>query len=51
MNQKVQSPFRILMNKSVYAILDGDTKFEDYEFIDDCSTAKIAMAVVDQKNY
>ena len=43
MNQKVQSPFRLLMNKSVYSILDGDTKFEDYEFIDDCSTAKIAM--------
>ena len=43
MTQKLQSPFRLLMNKSVYAILDGDTKFEDYEFIDDCATTKIAM--------
>ena len=43
MNQKVQNPFRLLMNKTVYAILDGDTQFEDYKFIDDCSTKKIAM--------
>lgn len=43
MNQKVQNPFRLLMNKNVYAILDGDTQFEDYEFIDDCTTKKIAM--------
>lgn len=31
------------MNKEVYAILDGDTKFEEYEFSDDCTTDAISM--------
>lgn len=43
MNKKSDNPFRLLMNKTVYAILDGDTKFEDYEFSDDCTAVKIAM--------
>lgn len=43
MDNKTQNPFRLLMNKAIYAILDGDTKFEDYEFSDDCSTIKISM--------
>lgn len=43
MEQKKNSPFRQLMNKEVYAILDGDTKFEEYEFSDDCTTDAIAM--------
>lgn len=43
MDKKQQSPFRLLMNKAVYAILDGDTQFEDYEFSDDCTTKKISM--------
>ena len=43
MEQKSQNPFRLLMNKTIYAILDGDTVFEDYEFSDDCSTTKISM--------
>ena len=37
------SPFRLLMNKDVYAILDGDTKFEEYEFSDDCEKSAISM--------
>lgn len=43
MDKIIESPFRLMMNKAIYAILDGDTKFEDYEFSDDCSTAKISM--------
>lgn len=43
MDNKTQNPFRLLMNKAIYAILDGDTKFEDYEFSDDCSAIKISM--------
>lgn len=35
MDNKTQNPFRLLMNKEIYAILDGDTKFEDYAFSDD----------------
>ena len=30
MGDKVQNPYRLLMNKDIYAILDGDTKFEEY---------------------
>lgn len=37
------SPFRLLMNKSIYAILDGDTKFEEYKFSDDCTKSAISM--------
>lgn len=37
------NPFRLLMNKEIYAILDGDTKFEEYEFSDDCTKNAIAM--------
>ena len=43
MLQKQESPFRLLMNKEIYAILDGDTTFDDYTFGDDSSTTKIAM--------
>ena len=43
MDKKSQNPFRLLMNKPIYAILDGDTKFDDYEFGDDCSKIKISM--------
>ena len=43
MLQKQESPFRLLMTKRIYAILDGDTTFDDYTFGDDSSTTKIAM--------
>ena len=43
MEQKMNSPFRLLMNKDVYAILDGDTQFEEYEFSDDCTKSAISM--------
>lgn len=43
MNSKSHSPFRLLMNKAVYAILDGDTKYKDYDFQDDGTTIKIGM--------
>ena len=43
MAQGQQSPFRLLMNKNIYAILDGDTKFEEYEFSDDGTSIQIAM--------
>ena len=35
--------FRLLMNKDIYAILDGDSKYDDYEFIDDHSTIPVSM--------
>lgn len=34
--------FTLLRNKEIIAILDGDTKYGDYEF-KDCTTVKIAM--------
>ena len=34
--------FALLRNKEIIAILDGDTKYGDYEF-EDCTTVKIAM--------
>ena len=43
MNKKIEDPFRLLMNKQIYAILDGDTKFESYKFSDDGTTIQIAM--------
>lgn len=43
MCNKIQSPYQLLMNKEIYAILDGDTEFEDYEFQDTFNTIKIAM--------
>ena len=43
MTQNQQNPFRLLMNKDIYAILDGDTKFEDYVFSDDSTSIKISM--------
>ena len=43
MEQKLQSPYRLLMNKGICAILDGDTKFEEYKFKDDYSTTQISM--------
>ncbi|MGN1065786.1 MAG: abortive infection family protein [Thermoguttaceae bacterium] len=43
MDENSQSPFRLLMKKEIYAILDGDRTFEDYKFGDDCSVTQIAM--------
>lgn len=43
MDKKAPSPFRLLMDKKIYAILDGDKQFGDYEMRDDCSCIKIAM--------
>lgn len=34
--------FNLLRSKEIIAILDGDTKYGDYEF-EDCTTVKIAM--------
>lgn len=38
----MNSPFSLLRNKEIIAILDGDTKYGDYEF-EDFSTIKISM--------
>ena len=43
MERNQSSPFRLLMNKDIYAILDGDTQFEEYEFSDDCTKSNISM--------
>lgn len=43
MDYKVQSPYRLLMNKQIYAILDGDTKFEKYQFKDTLDSVNISM--------
>ncbi len=43
MEKYPQTSFRLLMNKEIYAILDGDTKFEEYEFNDDSSIIQIAL--------
>lgn len=43
MNNKIQSPYRLLMNKEIYAILDGDTKFEKYQFKDGIDSINISM--------
>ncbi len=43
MYKESENLFRLLMNKQIYAILDGDTKFESYKFSDDCATIQIAM--------
>lgn len=40
---KIKSPYELLRNKEIIAILDGDTKFGEYEFEDDCATIQIAM--------
>ena len=38
----MNDPFTLLRNKEIIAILDGDTKYGDYEF-EDCRTVKISM--------
>ena len=38
----MDNPFSLLRNKEIIAILDGDTKYGDYEF-EDLSTIKISM--------
>lgn len=38
----MNNPFSLLRNKEIIAILDGDTKYGDYEF-EDFSTIKISM--------
>lgn len=38
----MNDPFTLLKNKEIIAILDGDTKYGDYEF-EDCRTVKISM--------
>lgn len=43
MGDKVQNPYRLLMNKDIYAILDGDTKFEKYQFKDTLDSVNISM--------
>lgn len=43
MYKESENLFRLLMNKQIYAILDGDTKFESYKFSDDDTTIQIAM--------
>ena len=39
---QMNNPFSLLRNKEIIAILDGDTKYGDYEF-EDFSTIKISM--------
>lgn len=43
MDHNFESPFRFLMRKDIYSILDGDTKFEDYTFSDNQTTIQISM--------
>ena len=43
MEKKQQNLFRKLLNKDIYAILDGDTTFEEYEFDDDHRIINISM--------
>ena len=43
MYKESKNLFRLLMNERIYAILDGDTKFESYKFSDDDTTIQIAM--------
>ncbi len=43
MKRNRNSPFRLLMLKDIYAILDGDTEFEEYEFSDDGTKKNISM--------
>lgn len=40
---KKKSLYELLRTKEIIAILDGDTKFEEYEFEDDHTTVLIAM--------
>lgn len=35
--------YGLLRNKEIIEILDGDTRFEEYEFEDDCTTIPISM--------
>ena len=39
---QMNNPFSLLRNKEIIAILDGDTKYGDYEF-EDFSTIKVSM--------
>lgn len=50
MRKSETNPFRLLMNKDIYAILDGDTKYEDYKFSDDQSTVPISMPYLSGPN-
>lgn len=50
MDKKEQNPFQLLMNKEIYAILDGDTKFEEYEFSDDYTKIQISMPYLSGPN-
>lgn len=43
MNNDFMSPYRLLMNKDIYSILDGDKQFENYEISDDGSVIQISM--------
>lgn len=43
MYKESENLFRLLMDKQIYAILDGDTQFGSYEFSDDGTTIPIAM--------
>jgi len=50
MEKETQNPFRLLMNKEIYAILDGDTKFEEYEFSDNHTKIQISMPYLSGPN-
>lgn len=38
-----RNPYELLKTKEIYAILDGDTKYENYEFSDKLNTIPISM--------
>ncbi len=38
-----RNPYELLKTKEIYAILDGDTKYENYEFSDELNTTPISM--------
>ncbi len=44
MSLKVKSEYQLLLNKEIYAILDGDTKFEEYKFDDNSDKISIAIS-------
>lgn len=40
---KSKSPYELLRNKEIIEILDGDMKYGEYEFEDDCTTVQVSM--------
>ena len=43
MEQTQNNPFNLLMNRGIYDILDGDSKFEEYKFSDNGANIAISM--------